>query len=60
MLVTRFHSIVFPLVLLVFSTLSASKLHAQASDGNVVGLVTDSTGAVLPNVTVDLLNIERV
>ncbi len=58
MLVTRFHSIAFPLALLVFSSLSVSKLNAQASDGNIVGLVTDASGAVLPNVTVDLLNIE--
>jgi hypothetical protein len=44
---------------LMFSALCwTPKAQAQASDGNIVGLITDQTGAVIPNATATLTNLE--
>jgi hypothetical protein len=39
-------------------TVFAPRAQAQASDGNIVGLITDATGAVIPSATVTLLNLD--
>lgn len=44
---------------LMFSALCwTPKAQAQASDGNIVGLITDQTGAVIPNASATLTNLE--
>lgn len=42
---------------LVYASLAALAF-AQATDGNLVGSITDPTGAVIPNVTIQLLNAD--
>ena len=42
-------------LLLAIATITTPAL-PQASDGNIVGTVTDQSGAGIPNATVDLVN----
>jgi len=44
--------------LLGFSVLTGSSLFAQSTTSDVVGTVTDTTGAVVPNATVELMSVE--
>ena len=41
-----------------FLLLSHGTLHAQQSSGSIVGTVTDNAGAVVPNATVTLVNVD--
>ena len=43
--------------LLVWGSLATLAL-AQATDGNLVGTITDPSGAVIPNASIQLLNAE--
>src|SRR5262245_45040374 len=52
MMFTRTWSIVLLLGILTFALSEAPNLHGQANLGNITGTVTDSSGAVVPNVTV--------
>jgi hypothetical protein len=46
------------LALAAVMTCSASMLHAQVTTADILGTVTDSTGAVIPNASVTLLNLD--
>lgn len=46
-------------LLLVLAVAVASTLHAQEVTGTILGLVTDSTGAVVPNAKVTITNTDR-
>ena len=43
---------------LLLTLVSAPAAFGQASDGNITGIVTDSSGGVLPQAKVDLTNVE--
>ncbi|MBZ5590830.1 MAG: carboxypeptidase regulatory-like domain-containing protein [Acidobacteriia bacterium] len=47
---------IFAAALLLAAALSPSRLHAQAISGDLVGSVTDATGAAIPNATVTATN----
>jgi hypothetical protein len=52
-------SILFNLLLIVLAagaTPFAARLHAQAISGDLVGRVTDASGAIVPNVSVTATN----
>ena len=51
-LLLRFFSIAFGLALTVLSGM------AQTTTGSIVGLVTDSTGAVVPNASVTVTRVD--
>jgi hypothetical protein len=44
------------LLFLIVVALGTIRLHAQATTASIHGTVTDSTGAVLPDATVTVLN----
>ena len=44
------------LCLILFCALGVARAHAQSTFGNIVGTVTDSAGAAIPNATVTLTN----
>ena len=46
------------LALAAVMTCSASMLHAQVTTADILGTVTDPTGAVIPNASVTLLNLD--
>ncbi len=46
-----------PLILLVVLVLLATMVWGQATDGNVIGLVSDPSGAVIPGATIELENV---
>jgi len=48
----------YVVALAVFATVGAPGAHAQSDNGSVVGTVTDSTGAVIPNAAVVITNVE--
>jgi hypothetical protein len=48
----------YVVVLAMFAAVGALGAHAQSDNGSVVGTVTDSTGAVIPNATVVITNVE--
>jgi len=52
--ITRFTSLLPLVVLLTFA--GATKLNAQAADGNLVGTVIDQTGASIPGADVEITN----
>ena len=43
-------------ILFVLLGLAVSALHAQVDQGTITGVVTDSTGAVIPKASIDVLN----
>ena len=45
--------------LLLFLTVGASRLHAQAVTGSIVGTVTDSTGALVPDATIVVSDVSK-
>lgn len=49
----------FGLLLLTGFLLSAGPIFAQSDNGNIVGTVTDQSGAVVPNGTVNITNVEN-
>jgi hypothetical protein len=57
-MIRRFLNAKLVLATLIFSFLCPS-LHAQISNGTIRGTVSDSTGAVLPNASVELVNAGR-
>ena len=52
----RFGSTTLLLAAAVFATVPPSRIHAQAESGRIVGTVTDSTGAAIPQASVTLVN----
>ncbi len=58
--VLRFHHHHYTLaVALVLAVLASSRANAQAVYGSVSGIITDTTGAVVPGVTVTVTSAER-
>src|SRR5215470_9071899 len=59
----RRRAVVSSLLLLIFTGLialdSSFKACAQAVFGSIIGTVTDSTGAVVPNVTVTITDVNK-
>jgi Carboxypeptidase regulatory-like domain len=48
----------YVVLLAVFAAVSSVGAHAQSNNGSIVGTVTDSTGAVIPNATVAVTNVD--
>ncbi len=46
------------LMLAVFAAMTAVGAYAQADNGNIVGTVTDQTGAVIPNASITVTNVD--
>ena len=45
-------------LLAVFSTMAATGLYAQSDNGSIVGTVTDTTGAVIPDAAITVTNVD--
>jgi hypothetical protein len=45
-------------LLFVFAAITGVRAHAQSDAGSIVGTVTDTTGAVIPNATVKVTNVD--
>ena len=50
------HIGLLPLLLVVMLAIATTKGNAQSPSGTILGTVTDSTGAVLGNTTIQLIN----
>ena len=48
----------YVVLLAVFAAVSSLGAHAQSDNGSIVGTVTDTTGAVIPNATVTVTNVD--
>src|SRR5271154_1835552 len=46
------------LLLAVISVMAAKGVYAQSDNGSIVGTVTDTTGAVLPNAAITVTNVD--
>ncbi len=46
------------ILLAVFAAMSAVGAYAQSDDGSIVGTVTDQTGAVIPNASIAVTNVD--
>jgi Carboxypeptidase regulatory-like domain len=48
-----------PVILLaVFAAISSNRAIAQSDNGSIVGTVTDATGAIIPNATITVTNLD--
>ncbi len=46
-------------VLLLLVGISGRQLHAQVTTGSVLGVVTDRSGAVIPNAEISIVDVDR-
>ena len=58
-LVTRPASWLSVVLLAVVVSMTVTVAHAQSDDGSIVGTVTDTTGAVIPNAAISVTNLEN-
>ena len=49
---------ILAMLLALFTTVGALRAYAQSDNGSIVGTVTDSTGAVIPNASVVVTNVD--
>ena len=49
---------ILAMLLALFTTVGALRAYAQSDNGSIVGTVTDSTGAVIPNASVVVTNLD--
>ncbi len=48
----------FAVLLVLFAAAGVKGAYAQSDDGSIVGTITDSTGAVIPNASVTVTNVD--
>ena len=49
---------IFVMLLALFTTVGAVGAYAQSDNGSIVGTITDTTGAFIPNATVTVTNVD--
>ena len=56
---TKFALYFFVLVLATLPGITGLRLHAQVTTGSVLGVVTDQTGATVPNAEISIVDVDR-